>query len=418
MLDSQPVFQARLKELDLPDAHFVALKGNGVDTLGRIAYICSLQPGVAADDSPFVAALVKALNLNSEADLQQGQLSAYRRLWAEAYTVSVVEIRARVEKTDESAPKKLPLPERMTRRSEQQRRLPGIKIVGLLEPANCLIDYCQSLRDENLLQFVDPSKCVSRDQELHGLKREKFIKADPSTGLVREVTREGDLFADLSSEYRVRNALTRRALAMDQVDLIPFHSLEEYHDYLSHLVASEPLSSHYPISMEQALRADKLVWLKMAELTRDGIIPLIRNPAGNNPQKEYPIEKALHMAKIDPIVAAALQPLPKAYGSQQFRSSPYEPSGGSSKGGKFGKGGKGKGKGKMGKAGGKASSSIPAELANLRQTTSKGSRYCWGANLPSGCSFAKYGGMCKTGFHGCMGCGQADHGYQTCPKKS
>ena len=413
MLDSEPVFQSRLRDLNIPDTRYTALKGNGIDTLGRFAYICTLQPGTTADDSPFVAALVKALNLQQEADLGQGELSAFRRLWVESYTVSISEIRARVEKTEDSAPKRLPLPERVSRRSDQQRRLPGIKIVGLLEPANTLIDYCQGLYDDNVLQFVDPSKCVSRDQELHGQKKEKFLKTDPTSGMVKEVNREVELWADLSSEYRVRNALTRRSLAMDQVDLMPFHEQESYHDYLFHLVASEPLSTHHPVTMEQALRADKLVWLKVAELTRDGIVPNTTAQA-----KTYPMVEAFKRAIIDPIVSAALQPLPKSsfqnQGSQ--RQGPYDGPQNGGKAGKQGKGAKGKGKGKGAKTGG-SGSSVPPELAGLRQTTSRGNRYCYNSNLPAGCTYAKFGGQCKAGFHGCMGCGQADHGYQTCPKK-
>ena len=412
MLDSEPVFRSRLRDLNIADGLAGALKGNGIDTLGRFAFICTLQPGTSADDSPFINALLKALNLARETDLDQGSLSAFRRLWVESYTVSIAEIRSRVDKTEDTAPRKLPQPERVSRRSDQQLRLPGIKIVGNLEPANCLVDFCQSLREDNVLQFVDPGKCVSRDQELHGQKREKFLKSDPSTGVVREVSRDTEMFADLSSEFRVRNALLRRSLAMDQVDLIPFGEQENYHDYLFNLIASEPLTSHLPISMEQVLRADKIVWLKMAELTRDGIVPSIVI-GGERPTKSYPLASAIKLAMIDPIVSASLQPLPKSVSSSS-RQSPYEQQ---PKGGKGAKSGKAKGKGKGGKGQGKVSSSMPSELANLRQTTSKGSRYCYNANLQSGCTFAKFGGQCKSGFHGCMGCGQADHGYQTCPKK-
>lgn len=415
MLDSAPVFASRLRDLQIPDNYHDALKGNGIDTLGRFAYICTLQPGTSADDGPFVKALLKALNLMQEDELAQGELSAFRRLWVEAYTVSISEIRSRVERTEDTAPKKLPQPERVSRRSNQQTRLPGIKIVGLLEPANCLVDYCQNLREDNVLQYVDPSKCVSRDQELHGHKSEKFLKSDPHTGAVTEVNRDIDLFADLSSEYRVRNALIRRSLAMDQVDLLPFDEQEAYHDYLFNLIASEPLSTHHAISMEQALRADRRVWFKMAELTRDGIVPKLINVG-----KSYPLVTALKMAMIDPIVSASLQPLPKS-SSSSSRNSPYDWTGGSPKQTKSGKGVKndskhGKGKGKSNKTG-KASKGVPSELEGLRMTTAKGGRYCFSANLPAGCSFAKFGGQCKSGFHACMGCGLSDHGYQTCPKK-
>ena len=415
MLDSEAVFQSRIRDLGLPDSDFVKLKANSIHSLGRFAYITTIQPGVAADDGPFVTALLKALNLASEADIDQGSLSAYRRLWVESYTVSISEIRNRIEKTDDTAPRKLPQPERTSRRDVQQAKLPGIRISGNLEPANCLVDFVHGMREDNVLQYVDPGKAVSRDQELDGARKEKFMKSNPSTGVVEEVSRAVELFADLSSEYRVRNALLRRSLAMDQIDLLPFDDGEEYHNYLFNLMETEPLATHYPVSMEQVLKADKLVWKKMAELTRSGIVPVLTT-VGSSSTKMYPVKEALKRAMIDPIVTSALQPLPKPASSS--RPGPYDsPSKAKSQGkGDGGSKPKGKGRGKSQGKSGKQPKPLPAELQGLRTTTKAGARYCWPCNMSEGCSMAKFGGTCRNGFHGCMRCGMADHGASDCKK--
>ena len=417
MLDSEAVFQSRLRDLGLPDSDFVKLKANNVNSLGRFAYITTIQPGVAADDSPFVEALLKALNLRTEADLDMGSLAAYRRLWVESYTVSISEIRNRIEKTDDTAPRRLPQPERNSRRNAQQLKFPGLKIIGNLEPANCLVDFVCAMREENVLQYVDPAKSVSRDQELGGVRVEKFLKTDPVSGIVREVSRAVDLYADLSSEFRVRNALLRRSLALDQIDLLPFNDGEEYHNFLFQLLSTEPMATHYHISMEQILNADKLVWRKMAELTRDGIVPTTI-VVGLLPVKTYPIKQALDRAIVDPIVSSALQPLPKPASSA--RAGPYEHAAQKQKAHQKGEG-KGKGKAKAGgKGGGKGSKEprpLPAELQGLRLATRNGSRYCWSSNLTAGCQHARFGASCKSGFHGCMKCGASDHGASTCTKQ-
>ena len=420
MLDSEAVFKARMRELGVSEAHIQALAGNEVNTLGRLAFLTSLQPGTAANDAPFVEALVKSLGLASENDLKPGELSSFRRLWVEASTVAISEIRARVDKTDDTAPKKVPVPERASKRAIQQSKLSGIKIEGNLEPSHALIDLCQSMKEDDTLIILEPYRCTCRSQELDGQKKEKFIKPD-SSGSLKEVNVDVQLHADLSSEFRVRNALVRRSLALDQVGLAEFSIFESYHDFLYNLLTTEVPSSHICVNLEQILRADRLVWKRMAELTRDGINPTTVLTAGV-PSKSYPLHSALDKACVDPVVLSALQPLAKP---QSGRSSPYDNAvshyqGKGSSGKqlqKFGKqsqrGGKPKGSGK-GKGMGKG---VPVELAGLRTSTSKGNRYCFSFNLASGCSFAKPGDHCKVGFHGCMKCGASDHGFQSCSKR-
>ena len=416
MLDSEAVFRSRIRDLDIPDAEFVKLKSKGINTLGRFAYITTIHPGSTADDTPFIKALIGALDLANPSDLDLGVTSTFRRLWLESYTVSISEVRSRMEKTDETAPKKLPQPERTSRREAQQKRLPGIKIVGNLEPAHCLVDFCHNLREDNVLQYVDPQKCVSRDQEMDGVKTEKFLKPDPSSGVVHEVTRAVQLFADLSSEFRVRNALLRRSLALDQVDLLPFDDQEKLHDFYFGLLSSEPLSTHQSVTMEQILRADRFVWRKMSELSRDGITPVV-SASG----KTYPLKAALQEALLDPIVSSSLQPLQKG-NAAAARQGPYEPKVQGKNQGKGGKGdGKGKGQGKGHGKGGKNQSyqnPLPDELKGLRTHTQRGAKFCVSCNLEAGCTYAKFGQTCRAGFHGCMRCGKSDHGAAACPMKN
>lgn len=415
MLDSAAVFQSRLKDLGL-QSYAAALKTSGIDTLGRLAFITTYQPGLASTDEPFVKSLLKALGLTNESELTPGELSSFRRLWIESSTVAISEMRNRSERTEDQAVKKIPIPERTSRRNAQQARLVGIRIAGTLEPSHSLLDFCQSIRDDNELHTIELAKCTCREQELDGQKREKFFRPD-NAGNLKEHSAEPERVADLSSELKVRHALLRRSLALDQVDLIQFEEFEGFHDFLFQLLSQEVPDSHVPISLDQILRADKILWKRMALFTRDGVLPTaIAGAAGAAHFKVYPIMQALEKARSDPVFTSALQPLLR--GQRQGPYDRHEPKGKSAKGsGKsMGPGGKGSGKSK-GKKSSSKPFSVPQELQGLRTSTSKGYRYCFNFNLQSGCAHAKAGEHCRLGFHGCMKCGLADHGAVNCSKK-
>ena len=177
----------------------------------------------------------------------------------------------------------------------------------------------------------------------------------------------------------------------------------------------DPLEIHFGISVAQVIKADRQLWVRLIELTREGILP---DSAGKRP-----LETLLPLARLDPLFNALLQPLPKPYSSYEKQmnlrafvdgAQPYPTKG--AKGGSKGKGGKAMSKGKGSKSG-KSSSSIPEELKGIRTQTNKGYSYCWGFNLAAGCTSAKPGGYCTKGFHGCMKCGGPSHGASSCDRK-
>ena len=418
-LDSESVFSTRLLALGIPPAQIRSLQAAGVNNMAKLAFICSVQPG-SADDSPFFAALARALGLNSADEISVGDQSAYRRAWFEASTVAIAEVRNKVEKSSEDGPKKMPMAERNARHSNQQSRLNGVKIEGSLEPSHAVLDKAWSMRDEDQLKLLTPEECTSRAQEILGVRKEVFFKPD-SSGALKQFEKEVEQRADMSTEYRVRQALTRRALALDNVGLASFEIFEEYHDFLYALVMKEPIETHHSITVDQVLRADKQLFIRLIEITRTGIAA--------RPNGRLPIDLALPQARMDPVFLALLQPLPKpasgsargyaaqkSFHEQTHQGSPYQAN---HKGKAKGKGkGKGKKGGKSGKKahGGGGGSSVPEELKGLRTHTQAGYNYCWGFNT-DGCEKAKPGNHCYKGFHGCMKCGAREHGYRQCPKK-
>ena len=78
--------------------------------------------------------------LSDEDDEQEPPKAAsLRRLWHESYIIAMSEMKARVERTDEETPVKIPLVEREARKDRLKRRLPGLDIANNLNPADCTI---------------------------------------------------------------------------------------------------------------------------------------------------------------------------------------------------------------------------------------------------------------------------------------
>lgn len=416
VLDSKHVFEARLVAVGLNVGYQAKLKAKGIDTMAKLAYGPRCVPG-SGDETPFDEFLIRVLEVARIEDIPDGEMSTLRRIWHEAHAVAISEVRNKLERTEDSAPRKLPVPERSARLASQQARLVGLQINDFLEPSHALIDFVCSIKDEDTLKYVEPSKCTARTQELMGVKKEQFLKPD-AAGKVVVVGRDQELFADLSSEMRVRQALTRRSLALDQVSLMTFEESEKYHDFLFALLTMEVPPTHQRISLHQILLADKQAWAVMAQHCRSGV--------SVRPDGTFPLQAALDEARKHPVVTAMLQPM-TATSSHPIRAAevhgkghaipreapgPYSPKSGKGKG----KGGKPGGKGgKPGKNGQFMKRDWPKELEGLNSTTKKGTPLCPDFQLPNGCGFAQAGRYCKAGLHICCKCLQT-HSFVDCKK--
>jgi hypothetical protein len=320
MMESEAVFKSRCEAVGLSVATITALETAQLTTMAKLAFVVGVQPG-SQDDKEFQEVMKQVLSVDP---VPVGTLSSLRRLWFEANAMAINEVKSRYEKTEDSVPKKLPLPEREHRRVHQQTALAGLKIEGNLEPAHSLVDMAMNIKEEDIIRYICPTTCISREQEVKGLKKETLIKAD-AQGQLRSITKDNSPSADISSEYRLRLALQRRSLALDQMNLIPYQKMEDYHNYLYDLLLRSVPSTHRNITVTQLLEADKHVWSRMAEYCRSGL----KVTASGT----YPMESALDRAMLDPITTSLLQPLP-AGGSYQslkehntdYRQAPWQDS--------------------------------------------------------------------------------------------
>jgi hypothetical protein len=111
------------------------------------------------------------------------------------------------------------------------------------------------------------------------------------------------LTTDISCEFRCRQALQRRSLALDQADLMGYHVLESYHNLLFSLLTMEVPSHCSSINLTRILNADRFAFQRVAEHTRNGI--------SMRPNGTFPLQEALTVARIHPIFTTALAPIPR-----------------------------------------------------------------------------------------------------------
>jgi len=419
MLDSVHVFKSRAQSVGLPDNIIASLEAGRVDTLSKLAYISSNQPG-CTDDSDFVKTVSTLAGYNMTDNLMPaGLLACFRRLWFESHAVSLAEIKSRIERGDDTPLKKLPLPEREARRKAQQSALTGIRIEKHLEPSHALVDLLFTMKEEEILRYVEPAQCTCRESELQGVKVDNFLKLDQS-GKLQKIQKENPVEADVSTEFRMRLALQRRSLALDQLQLMSYERSEAYHDYLFSLLLQSPPEGFSAVTMKQLLTADRQVWLYAAGSCREGI--------SIRPSGEKPLELAFDRALNDPIVRATLQPLPRGRPQHLVNDSfpprprlaPYNDQRSYQKGESKGKGkrnsqykgeSKGSSKGKF-----RGSGRVPQVLQGGKAITSSGQYICFGYNL-QGCPDATPGKSCQKGKHVCCKCESSEHTFQTCPQK-
>ena len=394
-VDSKAVFAARAALIGIDQIGIDAMVLAGFDTMAKWAYSTSYSPG-----SPDDSALKTLLNTMLGGDPTPGQLSCYRRLYFEAHTTSVSDLRDHITRTEDSGPRKLAPAERAARYNKQKAKLVGLALEGELEISNSLLDEVMGMLEDDQLHYVPLERCTKRDQEFGGVRRDHTLRASPSTGEIKISGRDIGPTADLASDLKIRFALQRRSLAFDQAGLIEYEVFERWNSIMvSHTMQSK-LDGFTPVDINQVLRADSKLFQLMGRKTREGI---------RSTGVARPVELALLMCMQDPEVLFLLMPLPAKGAGPVPKIPGIHPKDPRPK--KVARrGGKGEGKG-AGKGKGESGSSLFAEFAGMATKDDKGVNICLMFNKACGCKFAAPGAKCGRGRHICAhpGCFKA-HG--------
>ena len=386
-LESKPFFVARARAVGLNDTDIASLESAGVSTLAGMAFFCAYQPGTS-DDSVLVAATAKAIGQDP---VPAATMVSIRRLHYESHAMYVADLRSKVVSTEDEAPKRMPNAERAQRYNEQKARLGGLILEGDLECSNSLLDAVMQQYDRDELKYIQLHHCTSREQEMSGSRRDQKLALD-SEGMIKVKPAGIDAKCDVSTDMKVKSAMTRRGLAYDQASLISFEVHAKWTERLFSALSRSVPDGYAKISLHQIVEADKELWQRIADECRSTIVP--------KPGQDRPLDEAIKKWMFQPEVMYYLMPMPASKisvpkvpeGDEYDR--PYKKSkkgGGKGNQSKGGKGSKGKGKGSN-------STQMPAGCVNK---TKEGRNICFAFNSPAGCTYAKPGSTCKRGVHLC-----------------
>ena len=209
-------------------------------------------------------------------------------------------------------------------------------------------------------QWLELHRFTPRSQEISREKPGKEVILDESAKLSIRDRRSKDR-CQIQNELQLSEAMTRRALACDLLQVCTFSVMEKWHRFLLNKLSTPPPPNYKPTSMEQVLRTDRQAWIRLAE----EVSSLKREPSG-----DLPLDLAFPRLQMDK-VTYFLQPL-QGKSLLKFTTQDDEVSHPPWKGRGRGRG-KGGGKkrnaegGLKNKSGGKGSGKAPSELQDRQQ---------------------------------------------------
>ena len=392
LTDSTAVFLERCRRAGLPTGHIDRLQDQQLTSLAKLAFAAG-QPGETPTDTK-----LKSLVQIGTAEVPVHVVAALRQVVFEAQTLLISQVKALVERRDDDSKIELAPAERTSRIREQAKGLVGVPLEGATECAHSSYDIVMKVLEENTLTYLPPSKFPSRHSELRQDKPQKTLTI--SAGSVTVKDQKLDLECETQAPLDLHWAFTRRSLACDLVGLATYDKQQEWHSHLMrHLTSDDPPPGYSKITVRQILQSDRAAWLRMSELTQDGVR---RKSDGT-----LPLDSLFARVMSDPQVMFHLlhQPLSHKRGNDDEGKGSWDAG---AKRLRFkGKGEKGGGKVKKGKAR-VAPRNMPAELQGMNSTTRSGQPICWNYNMKCGCTAAQPGKKCPRGVHMCMkpGCGK------------
>ena len=279
---------------------------------------------------------------------------------------------------------------------------------GQMEPGDSLVDAAVGIYESDRLSYLPWEKCVSREHEmLTATKKDASLSFD-SSGTLKLSKKDNISPCDVSSELQVKYCLARRALALEQGNVMSFENLEKWTEKLMACRLMDPPPGYSRVTFKQLQLADAKLFVVLGERTRSGI---------KISSTGRPCDKVFTEVMNCPEVQHLLQPLPH---SQVASKAPDKGTGNVPPVKKTidKPVAAGKGSGKKGKSGKTWKPSVPQELLSMGcvGVTNKGNPLCYDFQLGK-CSNVVQSNRCQKGLHLCaiQGC-HRDHPAKDCSR--
>ena len=380
-LDSKAAFKERALEIGISDTDLTALAAGGIATFSQLAFCCAYQPGAQSDDALFDHLESILGTKPSGADA-----SCYRRMFFECHAMALKDLQSRLERSDTSEVKILPLAEKVQRLDDLRRRFPGVMLSPSLEPSHSLIDKAVHQAEENCVRLIELANCTSREQEIKSEKTTSQLSFD-AKGAIKVTNHSEVTECSIQGDIRLRSAFTRRSLAYALSGIASFEVLESWTQLLFDRVCQDPPAGYKHISVEQIVTADRHFWVKVSEKTRSKVHTTVDGAKA--------VDAAIKELSHHPEVQFHMLPLP-IYGAASGSSNDQRP-------GPYQYGNhedpKGKGKGKTKKGGGKGKITVPQGCSIKFGDNNK--PICMKFNVGACRANIKPGKRCMHGYHVC-----------------
>ena len=236
---------------------FEALVAGNISTFAELAFCTPQQPSGIND-----AVLMQHLNSLLTAPADSALTTVFRRLAFEAQALALQNLKSRLERTNDSEPKVLPLQEKLERIRRQQQRLGGISFTPHNCPAHSVIDKASQQVDDGVLQYIPLHKCGSRYAESLAAKTHPSLRFN-ADGHIKVTAKAPEQDCDISSLHLLRAAMQRRALAYDAAGAVSYEALESWAQMLFDKLAAPPLSGWSAPGVQELIS-----WVRLSEHTQ------------------------------------------------------------------------------------------------------------------------------------------------------
>ena len=402
-LDSKAAFQLRASEIGIGSDDITRMEDGGIASFSQFAFCCSYQPGGSSEEALFD-------HLESVLGTKPTGASAanIRRLFFECHAMALNDLQSRLERSDTSEVKILPLAEKVQRLQLLKKKFPGVMPSTTLEPSHSLIDKVVHQYEENCVKLVELTACTSREQEIRCDKSTPQITFDHSGNI--KVTKQSQVTeCSIQGDIRLRSAFTRRSLAYELANVASFVAsfevMEGWSQLLFDRVCQDPPAGYKHISVEQIMVADRKLWVKVSEETRSNVTAM----TNGRKNVDLAIEKFSH----HPDVQFHMLPLPVGQSSTAAGSNPRFQPYPAPKGSQPSKG-KGGSKSDSKGAPGKGKIQIP-DGCTIKYGEGNNKPICMKYNLGACRANVKPGKRCMHGYHVCwkVGCHRSNP-YHEC----
>ena len=132
-----------------------------------------------------------------------------------------------------------------------------MRIQGVYEPSDRLIDRLVQMYEDNRLSYIELQACASKEFEVKhsSAKEDKTFMVD-SSGSLKLKSKDSKLEADVTTDLLMRQAFARRGLGVDQANLAGFEKHEEWAEKLFAARYRDPPQGYQRVTQQQMLNAD------------------------------------------------------------------------------------------------------------------------------------------------------------------